>query len=260
MSSTESPAVPGVKRYRKRPIEIDTIQWTGSNLDAIRLFTGDASVACPAAGDLTVWNDQEHAWIPCPVGHSVAKGLLGELYPVSPAAVAATYEAVIDTEPDVAERAALGAALTAPGDPLLLSPEEWALVLQVADLARRRGIRTEPGPVTRAVTAERERCAQVAEDLGAHYHERLERTRGRSVPFAGYLRGQHAASQRNTPAHAALLGQRVRVKLDEHIVHEGKLLGFDEGAEIQLEGDDGFVWYGWPALEITPAPAREETQ
>ena len=49
----------------------------------------------------------------------------------------------------------------------------------------------------------------------------------------------------------ALLGQRVRVKLDEHIVQEGKLLGFDDGGEIQIEGDDGFVWHGWPALEVT---------
>ena len=50
----------------------------------------------------------------------------------------------------------------------------------------------------------------------------------------------------------ALLGQRVRVKLDEHVITEGKLLGFDEGGEIRLEGDDGFVWHGWPALEVTP--------
>jgi len=49
-----------------------------------------------------------------------------------------------------------------------------------------------------------------------------------------------------------LLGQRVRVKLDEHVVHEGKLLGFDEGGEIQVLGDDGFVWHGWPALEVNP--------
>lgn len=92
MTATESPAVPGVKRYRKRPIEIDTLEWTGTNLDAVRAFAGDASVACPAAGDLAVWNEQEQAWIAVPLGHSVARGLLGELYPVSPAAIAATYE------------------------------------------------------------------------------------------------------------------------------------------------------------------------
>ena len=41
---------------------------------------------------LEVWNDQESAWIPCPVGHSVVKGRLGEFYPISPAAIAETYE------------------------------------------------------------------------------------------------------------------------------------------------------------------------
>jgi hypothetical protein len=50
-----------------------------------------------------------------------------------------------------------------------------------------------------------------------------------------------------------LLGKRVRVKLDEQVVTEGKLLGFDEGGEIQLLGDDGIVWHGWPALKITEA-------
>jgi len=46
---------------------------------------------------------------------------------------------VSSTEPDQDVTPALGAALAEPDDPLLLSPEEWALVLRVAywfDLGR----------------------------------------------------------------------------------------------------------------------------
>ena len=41
---------------------------------------------------------------------------------------------VDDREPDGDVTPALGAALTAPDDPILLSPEEWVLVLRVAHL------------------------------------------------------------------------------------------------------------------------------
>lgn len=49
------------------------------------------------------------------------------------------------TEPDPAEREALGAALAGPDDPILLSAEEWALVLRVADLL-------SPAPTSPATT------------------------------------------------------------------------------------------------------------
>lgn len=89
-SNTSTPQ--GVTRYRKKPVTVDTIRWTGTNLPAIRAFAGDDNVMCPAGGDLEVWNDQESAWIPCPLGHSVVKGRLGEFYPISPAVITETYE------------------------------------------------------------------------------------------------------------------------------------------------------------------------
>lgn len=83
---------PGVKRFRKKPVEVETLEWTGSNLDAIRAFAGPVNVSCPGGGELAIWNDQEDGWIPCPLGHSVVKGKLNEFYPISPAAIAATYD------------------------------------------------------------------------------------------------------------------------------------------------------------------------
>jgi hypothetical protein len=85
----------GIRRYRKRPVEVETLEWTGANLEAIRAFAGNENLSRPGgAGDLSVWNEQEYDWITVPFGHSIVKGKLGELYPISPEAIAATYEPV----------------------------------------------------------------------------------------------------------------------------------------------------------------------
>ena len=83
-----------IRRYRKKPVEVEALEWTGANLDALRAFAGDENLTCPGSrySDLSVWNEQEHDWIKVPFGHSIVKGKLGELYPISPAAIAETYE------------------------------------------------------------------------------------------------------------------------------------------------------------------------
>jgi hypothetical protein len=48
-----------------------------------------------------------------------------------------------------------------------------------------------------------------------------------------------------------LLGKQVRVKLDEQVIAEGQLLGWGDGGDVELLGDDGFIHHCWPALEIT---------
>jgi hypothetical protein len=55
----------------------------------------------------------------------------------------------------------------------------------------------------------------------------------------------------------ALLGKRVRVKLDEKVVQEGKLLGWGEGGDFEIEQDDGFVYHCWPMLSIEEAEVPE---
>lgn len=94
-----------------------------------------------------------------------------------------------DTEPGAAERAAPGAAPVEPGDPLVLSRDEWDAVLRVARMLGQTHEAQAEAAIAAAVAAEKERIAQAAEDLGAHYHERLERTRGRAASFADFLRG-----------------------------------------------------------------------
>lgn len=46
------------------------------------------------------------------------------------------------------------------------------------------------------------------------------------------------------------LGRRVKVKLSDTMICEGKLLGFGDGGTLELLEDDGFVHYCWPMLDV----------
>lgn len=48
-----------------------------------------------------------------------------------------------------------------------------------------------------------------------------------------------------------LLGQQVRVKLDDKVVLiEGKFLSFSDGGEFVIQDESGFLHYCWPMLEV----------
>lgn len=80
-------------KFRKRPIVIEAIQWTGYNFDEISRFTQYAAhspsfemdtVTIPTLeGDMVAHEDD---WI--------IKGVEGEFYPCKPGIFAKTYEAI----------------------------------------------------------------------------------------------------------------------------------------------------------------------
>ena len=89
-------------KYRKKPVVIDAIEWTGENLLEVIRFAGQH----PSALDL-LWDDycdlvrkgglkiftlegKMHACI----GDFIIKGVQGEHYPCKPEIFEATYEAV----------------------------------------------------------------------------------------------------------------------------------------------------------------------
>ena len=80
-------------KYRKLPVEIDALQWTGDNADAMRGFIGEK-------GFYHVLNDNSLT-IPtlegdhkATVGDFVIEGVAGEFYPCKQDIFEATYEAV----------------------------------------------------------------------------------------------------------------------------------------------------------------------
>ncbi len=80
-------------RFRKKPVVIEAIQWTGDNAQEVREFMREASYG---------WNPGSHAWVIVTLegnmsalpGDWIIKGVKGEFYPCKPDIFAATYEPV----------------------------------------------------------------------------------------------------------------------------------------------------------------------
>ena len=91
-------------RYRKKPVEVETLQWTGDNASDVKEFTGrrrNGEDRFLLPEEITgvwdhphVWADLEQTWVACPAGHYVIRGVHGEFYPCDPDVFAATYEVV----------------------------------------------------------------------------------------------------------------------------------------------------------------------
>ena len=88
-----------VRRYRKRPIVVDTILWTGHNIDEVITFTGgDFLLVDPSDGgfapDITaqVYDELHDTWVGVKTGQRIIRGVHGEFYPIDVAVLAKTYE------------------------------------------------------------------------------------------------------------------------------------------------------------------------
>ena len=88
-----------IVRRRKRPVEVDTIQWTGSNLDDLIGFTGGDFLLVDAiegtfAPDITakVYDNLHDTWVGVKTGQHVVRGVSGEFYPIAEGVLAETYE------------------------------------------------------------------------------------------------------------------------------------------------------------------------
>lgn len=86
---------------RKKPITVPTLLWDGTNTAEAQEFCGRVpgrsvlAFQAPLSSEPgRVWNSEEACWISVPAGHHLVRGPLQELYPLSPAAVAETYEPV----------------------------------------------------------------------------------------------------------------------------------------------------------------------
>lgn len=80
-----------IKKYRKKPVEIEAVQWTGNNfLDEITEIAQD---------NVHIYNrclfiDTLEGQMVADVGDYIIKGIQGEIYPCKPDIFEATYEEV----------------------------------------------------------------------------------------------------------------------------------------------------------------------
>lgn len=85
-------------RYRKLPIEIDAVQWTGFNEAEIAVFMGLPGCGQPArfildGGNTKIWVAANSAYLDIEVGEWVAKDKMG-CYPIKDEIFQVSYEEV----------------------------------------------------------------------------------------------------------------------------------------------------------------------
>jgi hypothetical protein len=97
-----------MSRYRKKPVEIDAMRWTGDNIDALFEWAGPSIVNYPTdkTPERLLLTTIDGVEVPCPVGHWVIREPVPDrFYPCDPEVFADRYEpvdadAAFDTIPD----------------------------------------------------------------------------------------------------------------------------------------------------------------
>lgn len=88
-------------RYRKIPVEIDAVQFTGDNVHQVRAELGAAFYLLDGPPRYTldgkeivaeVYDRLHDTWVGVGLNHWVIKGVQGECYPVEPDVFQNTYE------------------------------------------------------------------------------------------------------------------------------------------------------------------------
>lgn len=82
-------------KYRKKPVVIEAIEWTGTNIDNIFEFVSDPNI-------VESWSSDSDECIICTLegemkatkGYFIIKGVNGEFYPCKPDIFWKTYESV----------------------------------------------------------------------------------------------------------------------------------------------------------------------
>lgn len=78
------------KKYRKKPVAIEAIQFTGGNINEVSIFVGYADI--DAQGNFVI--DTLEGAMRASVGDYIIKGVQGEFYPCKPDIFEQTYEGV----------------------------------------------------------------------------------------------------------------------------------------------------------------------
>lgn len=88
-------------KFRKKPVEIEAVQWTGHNADEVEAFAPgkwwtvepEDAVEDP---DITaeVYDELHSTWVGMKTGQWVIRGVKGEFYPIAEDVLAETYERV----------------------------------------------------------------------------------------------------------------------------------------------------------------------
>lgn len=84
------------KYYRKKPVVVQAMQYSGSNAKAVQQFVGGAGFALVHSEDpeitAVVWDKLHSTWVGVKDGQWIIKGVQGEFYPCDDEVFKETYE------------------------------------------------------------------------------------------------------------------------------------------------------------------------
>jgi hypothetical protein len=83
------------QKFRKRPVEIEALRYTGTNAEAVRRWVyGDQAGAVPRYDGDELQIETLEGIMRADPGDWIIRGVAGEFYPCKPGIFEATYEAV----------------------------------------------------------------------------------------------------------------------------------------------------------------------
>ena len=86
-----------IKKFRKKPVVIKAIRWTGNNYFTIKKFVETKCYLSPKGKDMLVIHTLEGVH-EASKGDWIIRGVKGEFYPCKPDIFEQTYEEVTETE------------------------------------------------------------------------------------------------------------------------------------------------------------------
>ena len=82
-----------IKKYKKKPVIIEAVQWTGDNIDEIIKFCGD-SLTFKGSKPFKVYINTLEGRHICSPHDYIIKGVQGEFYPCKPDIFERIYEEI----------------------------------------------------------------------------------------------------------------------------------------------------------------------
>lgn len=83
-----------IKQYRKKPVTIEALQWTGENLNEVRDFVSEHLQFKHRSGVPRIYIKTLEGDLHASVGDYIIKGVNGEFYPCKPDIFEQTYKLV----------------------------------------------------------------------------------------------------------------------------------------------------------------------
>lgn len=78
------------KKYRKKPVVVEALLWSGSNPNEVKQFIGDSWTYKVIGGQVRIATREGNMF--ASTGDYIIKGIAGEFYPCKPDIFEATYE------------------------------------------------------------------------------------------------------------------------------------------------------------------------